>query len=187
MDLPEIYKKIYIIRGVKVMLDFYIASIYGIETKRLKETVRRNIKRFEGEDFMFELTKNECNSLIITLRSQNTTLDVSWFRYSPFAFTELGVAMLCSVLNSDTAIEVNKNIMRAFVAVRHIMLLQTDSETKELQHELKQLKQYIDDIFTNQNDINETAGVIVFVINWEKEKFKIQEINMNLATIENQQ
>ena len=93
MQPIPIQEKIYEIRGVKVMLDFDLAEMYGIETKRLKEQVRRHIKRFTGNDFMFELTQNERNELIITLRSQNATLDISWFRYSPFAFTELGVAM----------------------------------------------------------------------------------------------
>jgi len=112
------------------MLDYDLAERYGVETKRLKEAVRRNIRRFESDDFMFELTKEECNSLIISLRSQNATLDVSWFRYSPWAFTELGVAMLSSVLNSDYAIDVNKNIMRAFVMIRQYALNYTELNRK---------------------------------------------------------
>lgn len=100
------------------MLDFDLAEMYGIENRVLKQVVKRNLKRFEGEDFMFELTKDELS------RSQIVTLNKgrgSNFKYMPFAFTELGVAMLSSVLNSDTAIEINRGIMRAFVAVRQLL------------------------------------------------------------------
>ena len=104
-QLELIQSKIYEIRGQKVMLDFDLAEMYGIETRVLKQAVRRNLKRFEGEDFMFELTKEELS------RSQIVTLNRGRggnFKYMPFAFTELGVAMLSSVLNSDTAIEINR-------------------------------------------------------------------------------
>jgi hypothetical protein len=126
-----IIQRIHEIRGVKVMLDFDLAEQYGIETRVLKQAVRRNLKRFEGDDFMFELTKNE----IITLsRSQFVTLNKgrgSNIKYMPFAFTELGVAMLSSILNSDTAIDINRNIMRAFVRLRQYVL-----NYSELKHEL---------------------------------------------------
>ncbi|RHF09726.1 ORF6N domain-containing protein, partial [Parabacteroides distasonis] len=115
MELQTIQNKIHEIRGQKVMLDFDLAEMYGIETRVLKQAVRRNPKRFEGNDFMFELTKEELS------RSQFVTLNKGRgnnFKYMPFAFTELGVAMLSSVLNSDIAIEINRNIMRAFVAIR---------------------------------------------------------------------
>ena len=101
MELPDIQKKIYNIRGYGVMLDFDLAERYGIETKRLKEAVRRNIERFP-DDFMFELTRNEYNFL----RTQFATLEIGRGKYSkylPFAFTEQGVSMLSSVLNSKTA------------------------------------------------------------------------------------
>lgn len=100
------------------MLDSDLARLYGVETKRLKEQVRRNINRFP-EDFMFELTKDDC------LRSQIATLNTErgrHIKYMPFAFTEQGVAMLSSVLRSDTAVEVNIRIMRAFTAMRNFML-----------------------------------------------------------------
>jgi len=118
MELSSIYKKIYEVRGCKVMLDFDLAGLNGIETKVLKQSVKRNLKRFEGEDFMFELTKQEWE----ILRSQIVTSSWGGNRYQPFAFTELGVAMLSSVLNSDTAIETNRNIMRAFVVLRQYVL-----------------------------------------------------------------
>lgn len=109
---------IHLIRGQQVMIDRDLARLYGVETKRLKEQVRRNISRFP-EDFMFELTKEEC------LRSQIATLNAGrgkHLKYMPFAFTEQGVAMLSSVLKSETAIEVNIRIIRAFTAMRSFMM-----------------------------------------------------------------
>ena len=106
-----------VIRGQQVMLDRDLATLYGVETKRLNEQVKRNIKRFP-EDFMFQLTKDEC------LRSQIATLNEGrgqHLKYMPYVFTENGVAMLSSVLRSDTAIEVNIRIMRAFTSMRHFL------------------------------------------------------------------
>ena len=106
-----------VIRGQQVMLDRDLAALYGVETKRLNEQVKRNIKRFP-EDFMFQLTKDEC------LRSQIATLNEErgqHLKYMPYVFTENGIAMLSSVLRSDTAIEVNIRIMRAFTSMRHFL------------------------------------------------------------------
>lgn len=88
--LASIESRIYEIRGQKVMLDFELAELYGIETKQLKRSVRRNLERFDGDDFMFVLNSDECNSLKMSIRYQNGTLSQTWFRYSPMAFTELG-------------------------------------------------------------------------------------------------
>ena len=132
MELSIIQSKIYIIRDRKVLLDFHLAEMYGTTTKRLKEQVRRNIKRFAGDDFMFVLAKSE---IIELSRSQFATLNRgrgSNIKYAPFAFTELGVAMLSSVLESDKAIEVNRDIMRAFVIMR-----QYHSELSELNRKLE--------------------------------------------------
>ncbi|MCL2312690.1 MAG: ORF6N domain-containing protein [Firmicutes bacterium] len=118
MELEPIQNKIYEIRGYRVMLDFDLARLYGTETKRLKERVKRNIKRFLGDDFMFELTVKEW----FNLRSQIATSSWGGTRYRPFAFTELGVSMLSSILDSDTAIEENRKIMRAFVMLRQYAL-----------------------------------------------------------------
>ena len=162
MELELIQNKIHEIRGCKVMLDFDLAELYQVETKRLKEQVRRNMKRFSGDDFMFELTKDELS------RSQIATLNKSRggnIKYRPFAFTELGVAMLSSVLNSDTAIEINKNIMRAFVAVRQLILPSSTNETKELQKEVRELKQYMEEVFTDYNDIYEDTRMQLELIN----------------------
>lgn len=103
------------------MLDFDLAELYGIETKRLKEAVRRNLHRFPP-DFMFELSQHEANYLINSLRSQIATSNRGGIRYMPFAFTEQGVAMLSSVLNSPQAIEINIQIVRAFVILRQYAL-----------------------------------------------------------------
>jgi hypothetical protein len=114
-----VMSKIYVIRGLKVMLDKDLADLYGVETKRLNEAVRRNIYRFP-EDFMFELTSEE----FISLRSHFATLKSGrgqHRKYMPFAFTEQGVAMLSSVLNSETAIRVNIQIIRVFTRMRQLM------------------------------------------------------------------
>src|ERR1051325_11245454 len=106
----KILNKIYFIRDKKVMLDFDLAKMYDVDTKQLKRQVRRNLNRFP-EDFMFELSSKEYNSL----RSQIGTLKRGHHsKYPPFAFTEQGVAMLSSVLNSETAVQVNIQIIRVF-------------------------------------------------------------------------
>ncbi|MDR0232751.1 MAG: ORF6N domain-containing protein [Dysgonamonadaceae bacterium] len=162
-ELQIIQDKIYEIRGYRVMLDFDIAELYGTETKRLKEQVRRNIERFP-DDFMFEITREEYNSL----RSQIASLEIGrgkCSKYLPFAFTEQGVTMLSSVLNSKPAITTNIKIMRAFVAVRQLVLNPPVNETKELQNEVRELKQYIEDVFTDYNDINEDTRMQLELIN----------------------
>ncbi len=162
VDLQMIQRKIYEIRGQRVMLDFDLAELYGTETKHLKRAVRRNIERFDGEDFMFELTKDELS------RCQIGTLNTgrgSNIKYMPFAFTELGVAMLSSVLNSKTAIEINRGIMRAFVAVRQLVAVSPVSGNIQLRQEMKELKEYIEEVFADQNDINEDTRLQLELIN----------------------
>jgi hypothetical protein len=124
MEIEVIQNKIFEIRGCKVMLDFDLALLYNVKTKVFKQSVRRNINRFP-EDFMFELTEVEFNSL----RLQIVTSNRGGLRYMPFAFTEQGIAMLSSVLNSDKAIEVNISIITAFVTFRQFSL--TYSELKD--------------------------------------------------------
>ena len=119
--LLPIESLIHVIRGQQVMLDSDLARLYGVETKRLKEQVKRNINRFPS-DFMFELTQNETISLRSQIATSNKNGARGGNRYSPFAFTENGVAMLSSVLKSDTAIEVNIRIMRAFTAMRSFLM-----------------------------------------------------------------
>ena len=117
MELETIKQSIHEIRGQKVILDFELAKMYQVETKRLKESVRRNIRRFP-EDFMFELSTEEW----VILRTQFATSSWGGQRYNPYAFTEQGVAMLSSVLNSEIAIDINIAIVRAFVMIRQFAL-----------------------------------------------------------------
>ncbi len=164
-NLQLIQSKIYEIRGQKVMLDFDLAEMYGVETKRLKEAVRRNIDRFEGDDFMFELTKKEITELS---RTQFATLNKgrgSNIKYLPFAFTELGVAMLSSVLNSKPAIEINRGIMRAFVAVRQMLSNPIESRVERIETQVKELKQYMEEVLVDQNDINDDTMMQLELIN----------------------
>jgi phage regulator Rha-like protein len=138
VPIELIASKIYLIRGIKVMLDKDLAELYGVETKRLKEQVRRNIERFP-EDFMFELTRDEYQSL----RSQIATLKRGQHsKYMPFAFTEHGVLMLSSVLKSDRAVQVNIQIMRTFTKLREALL-----DNKDLRNDLEELKQITEERF----------------------------------------
>ena len=135
-ELILVQNLIHEIRGKKVMLDFDLARLYHIETKALKQAVRRNLERFP-DDFMFTLSSDEYNSLKVSIRSQFVTLEDGrgkYPKYPPFAFTEQGVAMLSSVLHSDVAIAANIAIMRAFVQVREYLLAAStvSSELKEL-------------------------------------------------------
>ena len=145
MELQTIQSKIYEVRGQKVLLDFDLAILYRTDTKKLKQAVRRNIERFPS-DFMFELTKEEYASL----RSQIVTLDKigrgKYSKYNPFAFTEQGIAMLASVLRSPKAIEVNIQIVRAFVFLRKYALSHNELTKKLAELEAKYNKQF-NDIF----------------------------------------
>lgn len=160
-ELQPIQSKIYEIRGVRVMLDFDLAALYQVETKRLKEAVRRNIKRFEGDDFMFELTEPEYKSLKDSIRSQNASLKIDgrgkYPKYAPFAFTEQGVAMLSGLLNSDVAINANRAIIRAFVAMRNYITT-TDNitaELREIRAKLALLERNDEDNAEAINDLSE--------------------------------
>jgi hypothetical protein len=138
--VEDIEKSIYLIRGQKVMVDGDLADLYGVETKVLKQAVRRNIDRFPS-DFMFKLTYQE----IRNLRSQFVTSSSSGWgghRYPPMAFTEQGVAMLSSVLRSKRAVQVNIEIMRAFVRLREMLASHKDLEHKLLALEKKYDKQF---------------------------------------------
>ena len=156
-QLELIQSKIYEIRGQRVMLDFDLAQMYGTETAQLKRAVRRNKKRFDGEDFMFEVTRDELSRCQIGTLNKSRGSNI---KYLPFAF-----AMLSSVLNSETAIEINIGIMRAFVAIRQLIANPPPDKHSLLQKEVKELKQYIEEIFTDQNDINEDTRMQLELIN----------------------
>jgi hypothetical protein len=139
ISIEAVASKIFFIRSVKVILDRDLAALYGVETKVLKQAVRRNIKRFPP-DFMFELTETEFKnwrSQFVTSNSVKMGL-----RYLPMAFTEQGVAMLSGVLNSDQAIAVNIQIMRTFTKLRHMIF-----DNEDLKRELAELKEQTDDRF----------------------------------------
>ena len=121
VPIEVIERKIYIIRGQKVMLDSDLAELYNITTKVLVQAVKRNLRRFPA-DFMFQLTNQE----VAVLRSQFVTSSWGGRRYVPYAFTEQGVAMLSSVLNSDRAVDVNIQIMRTFVKLREMIASHKD-------------------------------------------------------------
>lgn len=134
MPLERIEHKIIAVRGHKVLLDSDLAELYGVETKMLLRQIRRNITRFP-DDFMLQLTQREWDNLRCQIGASNLH---GGRRYLPYAFTELGVAMLSSVLGSERAIEVNIHIMRAFVKLRKIL-----SSHKELAHKIAEMeKQY---------------------------------------------
>ena len=152
MDLQIIQNKIFEIRGCRVMLDLHLAELYQVETRALKQAVKRNIGHFPG-DFMFVLTKAEANLLLSIGVSQNVIPpDYNFGVAMPMAFTEQGVAMLSSVLRSKVAIEVNISIMRAFVLMRQMAIgyeelsrrieeleVSTDAQFNELYQALTQL------------------------------------------------
>ena len=189
-----IQNQIILVRDQRVMLDFELAALYGVETRALNQAVKRNIERFPA-DFMFQLTQGEWNlisnnlsllqtqnvtanlaenqddailqSQIVTAKSEENTdfevlqsqigsaKSIKKSRSLPYAFTELGVAMLSSVLRSPTAIQVNINIMRAFVALRHLATQPLPDSNADLRKEIQSLRSELEDILSDQNDINE--------------------------------
>jgi hypothetical protein len=161
MELLVIQKKIYELRGHRIMLDFDLAVLYGVETKVLKQAVKRNIQRFPA-DFMFELNYKE----VINLRSQFVTSSWGGTRYKPFAFTEQGVAMLASILNSSKAIQVNISIIRAFIALRQFAL-----DYKELSEKIAALEKKHNKKFA---DVYEAIDLLLYDKEtreeWEKRK-----------------
>ena len=160
-NLQLIQSKIHEIRGQRVMLDRDLAEMYGVETKVLNQAVKRNIDRFP-EDFMFQLTKEEClRSQIVTLKTEQG----KHLKYMPHVFTEMGVAMLSSVLRSSTAIQVNISIMRAFVAVRQMLSNPIESRVERIETQVRELRQYMEEVLVDQNDINEDTMVQLELIN----------------------
>ena len=164
VDLQRIQSKIYEIRGHKVMINRDLAELYQVTTGNLNKSVQRNIKRFPS-DFMFQLTKEEFDQLKTNLIFQNGISNWGGTRNLPYAFTEQGPAMLYGISNSDTAIQVNINIMRAFVAMRRLISNPPVDKNAELREEMKKLKDYMEEIFADQNDINEDTRIQLELIN----------------------
>lgn len=163
-ELTEIKNYICEIRNQKVILDRDLAALYKVPTKALNQAVKRNINRFPP-DFMFQLNKEEMNNW----RSQFVTSNSikMGMRRLPYAFTEQGVAMLSSVLHSETAIAVNIGIMRAFVAVRQSIeqIPATTHRLTALEQNFTRLKEELEEIFSDYNDINEDTRMQLELIN----------------------
>ncbi len=172
--IEEIKTKIHEIRGQKVMIDADLAKLYQVETKVLNQAVKRNLSRFPA-DAMFVLTEGEFSSL----RSQIVTSNKrGGRRYLPFVFTEVGIAMLSSVLTSEIAIMVNLNIMRTFTALRHFASMQNiqGKEITKVKSELKSLATYIDEVLHDQNDINEDTATQLELINQTLAELQTEKI-----------
>ena len=189
-DIEVIKHSIYEVRGMQVMLDRDLAELYNVETKVLNQAVKRNIERFP-EDFMFRMDNSEwvflrsqfVTSKIVPLSTEdeedNDSRDVlrSQFvtskdgrggvRYTPYVFTELGIAMLSSVLRSETAIQVNINIMRAFVAIRHAIgaWQGVNLKVEQLSHKVDNLNARVDEILHEQNENNMEMAVQISALN----------------------
>jgi FtsZ-binding cell division protein ZapB len=159
MELQHIQSKIYEIRGYRVILDRDLAFMYGVTTANLNKAVKRNIGRFP-DDFMFQLNTDEFHLIF-----QNGTSSWGGTRKLPYAFTEHGVAMLSGLLNSPTAIEMNIQIVRAFVALRQIVMNTPIDRVTELQRNVRELKEYIEDVFADQSNINEDTRTQLETIN----------------------
>jgi len=161
MQITVIQQRIYEIRGQKVMLDFDLAELYEVETKRLKEAVRRNKIRFPV-DFMFQLTKKEFESLRSQIATSNKRGGI---RYMPFAFTEQGVGMLSGVLNSGKAVQMHITIVRAFVALKQFAL-----NYKDLANQINEIKNTV----TNHSDqLNQIYDAIENMLEEKEEKKRL--------------
>ena len=161
-EQPDVIKNmIYTIRGQRVMLDFDLAALYGVETRVLNQSVKRNMERFP-DDFMFQLNAEEwayMSSQIVTTSSAKRPKTAL-----PYAFTEQGVAMLSGILRSPIAVSINIRIMRAFVAVRQYLTTSRCGNC-QLESKVDQLAAYIEEILADQNDINEENRCHIELIN----------------------
>ncbi|MBR4690038.1 MAG: ORF6N domain-containing protein [Bacteroidales bacterium] len=163
ISVDNIKTKIYEFRGQKVMLDRDLAALYQVETKRLNEAVKRNILRFPA-DFMFQLNDSEFQNWKSQFATSNSIKMGA--RKKPYAFTELGIAMLSSVLSSEIAIQVNIQIMRAFVTLKKSL---TSKEIvlkfENIDLRFQSLHEYLENILTTQNDINDDTAAQLELIN----------------------
>ena len=188
-DIVIIQRKIFEIRGQKVILDRDLAELYGVETRVLNQAVKRNIERFP-EDFMFQLTQAEWKTISLQIlmrfdewKSQNVISNSikMGVRKMPFAFTEHGVVMLASLLRSDIAIKMSVQITRAFVAMRQAIaaLATTEQKIELLNEKVERLNMYIEEVMRDQNDINEEQQQIN-----EETSLQLELINQSLAELQ---
>ena len=161
-ELQLIQSKIYKNRGQKVMLDFDLAEMYEVETRALNQAVKRNIERFP-EDFMYQLAKDEWQNMssqfVMTSRNKRPKTAI------PLAFTEHGVVMLSSVLRSNIAIQTSVLIVRAFVAIRQLAANPPAGRVGELERQMQELRNYMEEVFADYNDINEDTRMQLELIN----------------------
>jgi len=176
VSVDALATKILVIRGKKVMLDQDLAALYGVKVKVLNQAVKRNIKRFP-DDFMFRLTWQETTNLksqIVASKSRSQTVTLKHgqnIKYLPYAFTEQGVAMLSSVLNSERAIQVNIAIMRAFIKLREVLLTH-----KELAQKLEELERKYQ---LHEKDIQAIFEAIIKLLEHPKEPPKPPRFRLN--------
>lgn len=171
-QLDLIQSKIYEIRGQRVMLDRDLAELYQVETRVLNQAVKRNAERFPA-DFMFQLTAEEwtamSSQIVMTSRNKRPKSAL------PLAFTEHGVVMLSSVLRSDIAVQTSILITRAFVAMRQIIATPLADRNFRLEKEVAELREYIEDVFADQNDINEDTRMQLELINQTLAELQVQK------------
>jgi len=187
-EIAVIQRKIYEIRGQKVILDRDLAALYQVETRVLNQAVKRNIDRFP-EDFMFQLTKEEwqnISSQIVTTSDSRSQIVMTSPRKRPlaalpYAFTEHGVVMLASLLRSEIAITMSVQITRAFVAMRQALVALTETEAKVelLNEKIERLNLYIEEVMHDQNDVNEMQRAIN-----EETAMQLELINQSLAELQ---
>ena len=184
-DIAVIQRKIYEIRGQKVILDRDLAAFYQVEKKVLNQVVKRNKERFP-EDFLFQLTHQEwmkvsVNEDVADLKSQIVTSNWGGVRKLPYAFTEHGVVMLASLLRSEIAVKMSVQITRAFVAMRQALVALTATEAKVelLNEKIERLNLYIEEVMHDQNDVNEMQRAIN-----EETAMQLELINQSLAELQ---
>lgn len=184
-DIAVIQRKIYEIRGQKVILDRDLAALYQVETKVLNQAVKRNLERFP-EDFMFQITLKEwreiaVNEGVVDLKSQIVTSNWGGVRKMPYAFTEHGVVMMASLLRSEIAVKMSVQITRAFVAMRQalVVLASTEAKMELLNEKIERLNLYIEEVMHDQNDVNEMQRTIN-----EETTMQLELINQSLAELQ---
>ena len=189
-DIAVIQRKIYEIRGQKVILDRDLAALYQVETRVLNQAVKRNTERFP-EDFMFQLTWEETELLVSQSVISNVDFPRSQFvtlkgkghniKYLPYAFTEHGVVMLASLLRSEIAVKMSVQITRAFVAMRQalVALASTEAKIELLNEKIERLNLYIEEVMHDQNDVNEMQRAIN-----EETAMQLELINRSLAELQ---
>ena len=173
-QIENIKAKIYEVRGIRVMLDRDLASLYQVEVRVLNQAVKRNLRRFPP-DFMFRLDKEEWDNL----KSHFVISSWGGSRTLPYAFTEQGLAMLSGILNSDIAVSVNIAIMRAFVDMRNAIAMQD----KSIKREIENLRNYVEEILADQNEINESVSKRLEVIDDAMAQLQAGNASLNRTPI----